>query len=320
MSNEGFFQLGLMDVEGRPVNESGVKVGFIRVTENRTISAATNQVFPPPHRFALPSFPLEKNLVCEVTPPRFRQRRSGFFTLTDGETIVRNLTLFRRPDKFNASFTAWDQLPSLFLPLKTILGKSSAVKFKGGRLIGKFTEAVYDGITDTKEVLAKVALLNLFTKLTELKEPVGGQEPWFSFVREIVEIGRERFIAVADPRMGEIIRAMKNSIGDFKDYKNTPAQNHFVNIPSAFQPVKSKMFSIKSTEDHGNIQLTIAPGKDAAGGDLLILDTDIDEDGKLMAHLADLFKHKFTGGTHPFDIHEYLALIDPNRPLGYELV
>ena len=39
-----------------------------------------------------------------------------------------------------------------------------------------------------------------------------------------------------------------------------------------------------------------------------------------MAHLADLFKHRFTGGTHPFDIHEYLVLEDQNRPLRYELV
>lgn len=52
----------------------------------------------------------------------------------------------------------------------------------------------------------------------------------------------------------------------------------------------------------------MAFGKDASGNDLLILDADIDENGQLMAHLADLFKHKFTGGTHPFDIHELLPL------------
>jgi hypothetical protein len=320
MANEGFFQLDLMTVEGRPVNETGVKVSFIRVLENKIISSATNLEFPPPHRFAVPAFPQEHNLLCEVTPPRFRQRRSGIFTLTDGETISRNLTVFRRPDKFAASFTAWDQLPSLFLPFKGVLNKSSAVKVMGGRLLGKFTETTYDGITEKKEVFAKSALLNLYAKLTDLKEPTGGTEPWFSFVREIVEIGRERFIAIADPKMGEIIRAIKNDIDKFKAYKNTPAQNHFGNIPPVFQPQKSKMFSIKSDEDHGNIQLTMAPGKDAAGNDLLILDADIDEDGKLLAHLADLFKHKFSGGTHPFDIHEYLALSDPNRPLGYELV
>jgi hypothetical protein len=39
-----------------------------------------------------------------------------------------------------------------------------------------------------------------------------------------------------------------------------------------------------------------------------------------MEHLKDLFLHKFNGGTHPFDIHEYLVLSSPNRPLGYTLV
>lgn len=320
MANEGFFRLDLMTVEGRPVNDPGIKVSFIRMLENKSILSASNLKFPPPHTFTVAAFPQEHNLLCEVTPPRFRQRRSGVFTLTDRETISRNLTLFRRPDKFAASFTTWDQLPSFFLPLKGVLNKSSAVKVKGGRLLGKLTETNYDVINEKKEVFAKSALLNLYAKLTDLKEPTGGAEPWFSFVREIVEIGRERFIAIVDPKMGEIIRTIKNDINNFKAFKNTPAQNHFGNIPPVFQTQKSKMYSIKSDEDHGNIQLTMAPGKDSAGNDLLILDTDIDEDGKLLAHLASLFKHKFSGGTHPFDIHEYLALSDPNRPLGYELV
>jgi hypothetical protein len=38
--------------------------------------------------------------------------------------------------------------------------------------------------------------------------------------------------------------------------------------------------------------------------------------GKLTAHLVDFFKHKFYESAHPFDIHEYLALGNPNRPLG----
>ena len=320
MGNEGFFQLGLTDVRGRPVNESKVKVGFIRIADNKVISSASNLAFPPSNTFTLPAFPQEKKLFCEVTPPRYRMRRSGEFTLTDGETLIRNLTLFRRPDKFDANFTPWDQLSSHFQPLKDALQESSAVKVKGGKLLGKFTEATYDGVTGQTEIFAKAALLNLYTKLTDLKEPTKGKEPWFSFVREVVEIGRERFIAIVDPKMGEIVRAIKADIGKFKDYKNTPAQNHFGNIPAVYQVQKSKMFSIKSDEDHGNVQLTMAPGKDANGNPLLVLDADIDENGKLMAHLADLFKHKFSGGTHPFDIHEYLALGNPNRPLGYELV
>lgn len=47
---------------------------------------------------------------------------------------------------------------------------------------------------------------------------------------------------------------------------------------------------------------------------------NIDENGELIAHPADLFKHKFYGSAHPFDIHEYLPPGNINKPLGYELV
>jgi hypothetical protein len=247
-------------------------------------------------------------------------RRSGIFTLTDGETITRNLTLFRQPGKWAASFDAWDQLPNQHQPLKKVLDKSSAVKVKGGETLGKFTQAAYDNVSNPTTINAKAALLNLYAKLTEMIEPAGEAEPWFSFVREIVEIGRERFIAVVDQRMEQLVRTISNDIGQFPEYKKTPAQNHFGNFPAAFNIVKSKMVSIKSREDHGNVQLTLAQGKDATGNDTFLLDADIDENGKLMAHLADLFKHKFNGGTHPFDIHEFLVLSSPNRPLGYTLV
>ena len=319
MSNEGFFRLSLVDVRGRPINESKVKVGFFRVMDNKSVSSSTND-FPPPHTFTLPAFPQGKQMFCDITAPRYRQRRTEVFLLTDQETISRNVSLFRRPDKWTANFTAWDQLGSPFLTLKKVLEASSAVKVKNGKLLGKFTEATYDAVVEKSEVFAKAAMLNIYAKLTDLKEPVNGTEPWFSFVKEIVEISRERIIAIVDPTMGEIVRHIADNDSKFKDYKKSPSGIHFPNIPPVFQPQKSKMFSIKSGEDHGNVQLTMAPGKDASGNPLLVLDADIDENGQMFAHLMDLLKHKFSGGTHPFDIHEFLAFADPNRPLGYELV
>ncbi len=120
--------------------------------------------------------------------------------------------------------------------------------------------------------------------------------------------------------MGQIIRAIKDRVDKFEEYKNTPAENHHGNIPARYEVTKSKMFSIKSREENGNIQLTMAPAKDSQGNEVLLLDADIDENGALLAHLADVFKHKFSGGTHPFNIYEYLALTHRDRPLGYELV
>lgn len=319
MSNQGFFELGLLDMSRRPAKESGVDVAFHRAVSHQEITKVRGLNFPPSHTVALPAFPQEKQMYCLVTPKRYRQRTSDVFILPHGETVRRNLTLFRLSSEWDAKFDAWDNLPSLHSRLKTVLGSSSAVKVKGGLKLGKFTEATYDGVSDEKSVLAKAALLNLFVKTTETLDPVGPGAPWFSFVNEIIEIGRERFIAIVRPEMEASIRKIKERIDDFPLYKRTNAQNHYGNFPAQYNVVKSKMVSVKTKEDKGNLQLTLANGKDANGADILLLDADIDENGKLMQHIADLLRHKFNGGTHPYDIHEYLVFIG-DRPLGYELV
>ncbi len=322
MSNEGFFELGLLDAENKPANETGVTIGFHRISApDKFIRRDRDLSFPPNRRFTIPAFPQADNLICDIVAPRYRHRKSTAFTVFDGETIIRNLTVIRRPDKWKAKFDLWHQLPNELLPLKRVLETSTSVKLKGGRTLGKFTDDVYDNIgDDSKLQLAKAALLNVFTKLSMTKEPTGGNEAWFSFVQKILEIGRERIIAVADPRIGQIVRTIKDRTGDFPDYRNTPAQNHHGNMPAGYQVAKNKMFSIKSNEDNGNLQLTLAPAIDPEGKEVLILDADIDEEGRLLPHIKTLFLHKFNGGTHPFDIHEYLSLIYRNRPMGYELV
>jgi hypothetical protein len=320
MANEGFFELGLIDTAGNRVVDSKVTVKFIRGSDNKTLSHAKDLDFTQSRVFRVPAFPHEHNLLCEVTPSRWRQRSSGFFTLTDGETAVRNLTVFRKPDKWAAQFLSWSNLPAHFVRLQHVLHNSPDVKIRGGKTVALFTESAYDGATDSKSVIAKTGLLNLYVKLANTKEPTRGNDDWFSFVEQILEIGRERFIALARPEMGEIVQAIKQRIDDFPDYIKAPAFNHHGNMPPQFGVSKSKMFSIKSKEDKGNLQLTFGPGKDSNGRDVLVLDADIDEDGRLFAHLASVFKHKVTGqGTHPHDIHEYLKLSFPGVPLGYEL-
>ena len=57
--------------------------------------------------------------------------------------------------------------------------------------------------------------------------------------------------------------------------------------------------------------------------DGVLTDADIDENGELLRHTLDLFKHKISGGTHPHDIHEILVLQEGQAPtfdLGYRLV
>jgi len=320
MANEGTLDLTLLGVDAEPAADPKTFVLFIR-PDGAEIDRATRS-FPPSRQFPLPAFPQEHVIGCLITPDRYRHREVGFFTLTDGETIRRQPTVFRIPARWNAQFVNWQELSSDFDDLQSVLEASTEVRVKGGKLLGQFIEDDYDDVdaADRTTVNAKACLLNLFAKLRTLKEPVFNRKPWFGFVETILQIGRERLVALVDEEMLTRVRTIHDNIADFALYKHTPIGDHDKNIPPGFTFTKKSMVSVKTKEEHGNLQLTMTPATDSSGASVTLLDADIDENGGLMAHLADLFKHHFSGGTHPYDIHEYLLLEDKSRPLGYELV
>jgi hypothetical protein len=231
------------------------------------------------------------------------------------------IKLFRKPDQWRAEFVPFDALPGQFTPLKQVLAKSPNLKVRGGARLGLFVGANYDNVNDPKTILAKLGLLNLFIKMSSMTEPVGKTSNWFSFLEEILEIAQSRVIALVRPEMGEIVRAIRKNFGKFDEYKDTPSGNHHGNMPAQFGVAKKNMFSVKSKDADGNVQLTFGAGTDGNGSGVTVLDADIDESGKLLEHIGDVFRHKVTGKqTHPFDIHEYLtASLPPDTPLGYGL-
>jgi hypothetical protein len=321
MGNEGTLEITLLGVDAQPAKDPETFISFTRMSDGQEI-LRFKRSFPPKRPFTLPAFPQERAIGCRITPERYRSREVGIFTLTDGETIQRQPTVFRVPQHWEAEFVKWANLPTGLQPLRDVLEASLAVRVKGGKLLGQFVRAAFDDVdpADRVTVNAKACMLNLFAKLGTLKEPVFNRKPWFGFVENILEIGRERMIALVDEDMLTRVQDIHRKIDDFEFYKRTPVGDHANNVPAGFTFAKSKMVSIKTQEEHGNLQLTLTPATDSSGTSVTILDTDIDENGKLMAHLADLFKHRFNGGTHPFDIHEFLVLEDPSRALGYELV
>jgi hypothetical protein len=320
VANQGTLELTLLSVDGSPAKDPATFVSFQRVSDRQEILRATRS-FPPARKFPLPAFPQERAISCFVSPERYRHRNVGVFTLTDGETITRQPTVMRLPHLWTAEFTRWEDLDDSFDQLERILDSSPDLRVKDGMLLGRFVEDAYDDVDpgDRATVNAKASLLNVAAKLRTLKEPTLGRKPWLGFVKRILEISRERVIASVDPEMLTRVKEIHNDIDQFEDYKKTPVGDHAKNIPAGFAFAKSAMISIKTKEENGNVQLTLTPATDSDGTAVTLLDADIDENGKLMAHLADLFKHKFTGGTQPFDIHEYLILEDRTRPLGYEL-
>ena len=59
-------------------------------------------------------------------------------------------------------------------------------------------DGAYDSAAGNAVSMAKAALLNLYFSLSRTAEPISANRSWFSFVRRIVAIGRERFIALAN--------------------------------------------------------------------------------------------------------------------------
>ncbi len=319
MANTGTLRLTLHGVDGEAAKDRAT-VTILRGTDGEELGRRAHR-FPPTLALTVPAFPSEHLLQCQITPDRYRHRSVGFLTLTHGETIERKPTVFRRPTEWAADFTAWTDLGAGFRRLKRVLTDSPSLRVTNGKLLAPFTGQAYDGVAagDRPSVHAKAAMLNAYSKLQDTVDPVGSELVWFDFVTELVEISRERVIAVVDDDMLDRVTTILGRLDDFPDYKKTPVGDHAKNIPPTFTFRKSDMISVKTREDQGNLQLTLTPAKAPGGVDVVLLDADIDENGKAMAHLADLFKHKFSGGTHPFDIHEYLILEDNRRDLGYVL-
>jgi hypothetical protein len=76
--------------------------------------------------------------------------------------------------------------------------------------------------------------------------------------------------------------------------------------------------SVKTREAKANLQLTVARAN-RDGRSVFLLDTDMDENGRLILHGFDVIRHAFTGGTHPIDIAESLRKMFPGSTLGYGL-
>jgi hypothetical protein len=275
------------------------------VAANRQIGDQTAMALTgPAPEFDVPAFPSEA-LVCEIDPQRYRFVQSPVFLGTPGATVREERLLFREPAEWTARFTRWQDLSDSFDDLKAALRRSPQVTlFKTTSSLGLIVEGAYDAMTGAPIVLAKAALLNSYARLSRMMEPIT-RRSWFSFVDRIIAVGRERFLAVVDPVMAERVQFIHDHIDQFRaEYERTPAENHRGNVPAAMQGRISRMISIKSSHDKGNVQLTLSL---LTGPDEVLLDSDIDENGALLAHTFDLLKHKFSGGTHPYDIHELLV-------------
>jgi hypothetical protein len=317
MANVGTFAVRLIDVNLDNVTDPNATVRF----NGNGMKETSIKGCALPRDFAgLPAFPQANNIICRVWLTRFRSTKSGFFTLKDGQTIQETLMVWKKPTEWTALFDPWDQLPNRFRSMKRALTDSPELKDKPGRKLGRFVESAYDNSHPTT-ALSKAGLLNIYTKMSKITAPTPEGKRWFTYVKSILQIAPDRIIAVVDEAMGEAVKMIRKDINRYPDYEKAGSDLHHKNFPKNYQVSKGAMFSVKTTENLGNLQLTMAPARDPNGNEVLLLDADIDENGKLLQHILDVvFRHPFNGGTHPFDIHQILAYQDREDAFGFKLV
>src|SRR5258708_4027338 len=321
MSNTGSLVLDLINAEGNHALEPDCTVEFVRL-DGVTIARADHLQFPPLRKFSLPAFPQAQNLHCVITPSLYNIVQSQFFTLTDGQSKNDSAIVLRDPGKWNPHFTPWNSLTPTFDPLKAVI-KDQHLRLKDGVDIGIMTPALFDGLASAELVLAKMALLNLFTVLNTKIDPVSGLS-WFTFVKQVLVMDQERFVAIVDSKLFESVDHILQNPGTFnrQGFFSADASLHPQNIPGEYVPTAvapdDPMISVKSNYKEGNVQFTVGRFRGPAG-DCILLDCDMDEHHNLILHVSDLFKHVFTGGTNPIDIHEYIVSVQPGVDLGYGL-
>jgi hypothetical protein len=256
---------------------------------------------------------------------------SGFIFLPRANTTkVCEMKVGRLPNQWTPKFTLLDALPSpRFDPFKKILAASQNVDLKLGPPVGDLSKN-YDTLADPAQILAKAALLNLFAVLTDEQDPVDSV-PWFSYVRKIVRIDRERFLAEVDPALFENVQTILsklNSTYKAEGYFTESPTLHKVNIPTQYDSEHSliNIITVKKKYEQGNVQLTPSI-LSTAGGVVHLLDCDMDEHANIVEHGFDLLKHLVDGGTSPIDMHEYIVEDSAQQSggvatinLGYQLV
>src|SRR5260370_30395833 len=158
------FTLSLTNAEGQPATEPNCYVGFKR-TDDSTPQEAKSVVFPPSRTFLLPAWPQEGNLYCLIEPSLYQLVKSNFF-LPRGDKS-QSVTAVRLPNQWSPAFDALPALPQpRFDPFLQVVGNSTQVDVKHGPALGRLDTA-YDNLAGSQQRLAKMALLNLFSVLSD---------------------------------------------------------------------------------------------------------------------------------------------------------
>ena len=147
----------------------------------------------------------------------------------------------------------------------------------------------------------KAGVLNLFAKMAHPSTP-----DVFADVIGIFKVKPARIYARVQPQLWQRVRELPQR---FQEQPDGGSLHKFLDNWTRLDDHAS----FKTPEAMGNLQLTFAsnPQEEFA------VDADLD-DHQGLQHAFDVIKHKFSGDTHPYDIHEVLVKFHGIDP-GYRL-
>lgn len=226
----------------------------------------------------VPAFPTG-NWNVEIFPKKYRFKSVFLELPSNGKSIIQE-TFFVDPGKVHP-----------VLPSSADIQNEG--RWKGLHDVLSASTIAYDGLNEQQ----KAGLLNLFAKMSD-----PSSERVWSDVATIFEVKPARIYAEVKSELLEKVRGLPNR---FHEEPDNGSMHKFGGEWTRL----TEHASFKTPDPMGNLQLTFADNAKKK----FAIDADLD-DHQGLKHAFDVIKHKFSGDTNPYDIHEVLVKfqgIDP---------
>ncbi|MBM3774998.1 MAG: hypothetical protein FJW37_07505 [Acidobacteria bacterium] len=286
MANDGSLVLNVLDVFGKPVGET-IDIILTNQTLSEKVRVDDVRASGPIRVTGLRS-DTHNLYALEVWAPSYHPV-ARFVNVTAGREIT--FTLPVNPRKVvRLDFPPFDGLPAA---ARALLSASRSVLGAEGKTGAELYAAVPD--------LSRAGLLNICAKCSRTRLSSG--DSVLSQIGELLELRGDRFFARVPKTLREETKnsAMAGLFDEVSGALHRP--------PAGYQPAGSW----KTPDSVANLQLTFfTDGADWRA------DIDID-DHNGFAHVFQVIQNTFTGGTHPYNIHQALIASQEIDP-GYRLV
>lgn len=230
----------------------------------------------------VPAFPLGLWQV-DINIKRFRFKSVFVDLPSNGEALIRQ-TFFVRPSEAMPVFPSPDLIRSStrWTNLSRVLDASTIV---------------YANL----EPQQKAGLLNLFAKMSH-----ESAQNVFRDVVNVFVVKPARIYARVQPELWDRVRGLTQQ---FHEQGDNGSLHKFLEGWTRLD----EHASFKTPDKMGNLQLTFARNEQ----DHFAVDADLD-DHQGLQHAFDVIRHKFSGDTNPYDIHDVLVKFHGIDP-GYRL-